>query len=38
MVIRILGVPKCKETRRAERFFKERRDQTQLIDLRESGQ
>lgn len=37
MVIQIFGTPKCKETRKAERFFKERRAQIQLIDLREKG-
>ncbi len=37
MVIQIFGTPKCKETRKAERFFKERRIQIQMIDLREKG-
>ena len=37
MIIQIFGTPKCKETRKAERFFKERRVKTQLIDLREKG-
>jgi len=37
MIIQIFGTPKCKETRKAERFFKERRVKTQLIDLRETG-
>lgn len=37
MVIQIFGTPKCKETRKAERFFKERRIKIQLIDLREKG-
>jgi arsenate reductase-like glutaredoxin family protein len=37
MVIQIFGTPKCRDTRKAERFFKERRIKIQLIDLREKG-
>ena len=37
MIIQIFGTPKCKETRKAERFFKERRVRIQMIDLREKG-
>ncbi len=37
MVVQIFGTPKCKVTRKAERFFKERRVSLQIIDLREKG-
>jgi len=37
MVIQIFGTPKCKDTRKAERFFKERRIGVQMVDLREKG-
>jgi arsenate reductase-like glutaredoxin family protein len=37
LIIQIFGTPKCKDTRKAERFFKERRIKIQLIDLREKG-
>jgi len=37
MIIQIFGTPKCKDTRKAERFFKERRVQIQMVDLREKG-
>ena len=37
MVIQIFGTPKCKDTRKAERFFKERRIKIQMVDLREKG-
>ncbi len=37
MIIQIFGTPKCKDTRKAERFFKERRIKIQLVDLREKG-
>lgn len=36
-VIQIFGVKKCAETRKAERWFKERRAKIQMIDLREKG-
>ncbi|MCP4581821.1 MAG: ArsC family transcriptional regulator [candidate division Zixibacteria bacterium] len=35
MVIQIFGTKKCKDTQKAIRFFKERRMQTQFINLRE---
>ena len=35
MVIQIFGTKKCKDTKKAIRFFKERRIQTQFINLRE---
>jgi len=35
MVIQIFGTKKCKDTQKAIRFFKERRIQTQFIDLKE---
>lgn len=34
-MIQVFGTPKCKDTRKAERFFKERGIKIQLIDLRE---
>jgi arsenate reductase-like glutaredoxin family protein len=37
MIVQIFGTPKCKDTRKAERFFKERRIKIQLVDLREKG-
>jgi len=35
MTIQIFGTPKCKRTRAAERFFKERRVRVQVVDLSE---
>ena len=35
MNIQIFGTKKCSETRKAERYFKERRIKYQMIDLRE---
>jgi arsenate reductase len=35
MVIQIFGTKKCKDTQKAIRFFKERRIQTQFINLQE---
>ena len=37
MIVQIFGTPKCRDTRKAERFFKERRINIQLVDLREKG-
>ena len=37
MNIQIFGTKKCPETRKAERFFKERRIKAQFIDLKEKG-
>ena len=37
MNIQIFGTKKCFDTRKAERYFKERRIRYQLIDLREKG-
>ncbi len=37
MNIQIFGTKKCQDTRKAERFFKERRIKYQLIDMREKG-
>ena len=37
MNIQIFGTKKCFETKKAERYFKERRVKYQLIDLREKG-
>jgi arsenate reductase-like glutaredoxin family protein len=37
MTIQIFGTPKCKRTRAAERFFKERKIRVQLIDLSEQN-
>ncbi len=37
MNIQIFGVPKCQDTRKAERYFKERRIPFQLIDLTRKG-
>jgi arsenate reductase len=36
-VIQIFGTPKCATTRKAERFFSERRVRFQSIDLRRKG-
>ena len=35
MNIQIVGTKKCSDTRKAERYFKERRIKYQMIDLRE---
>ena len=35
MNIQIFGIKKCSDTRKAERYFKERRIKYQMIDLRE---
>ena len=35
MNIQILGTKKCSDTRKAERYFKERRIKYQMIDIRE---
>ncbi|MDE6502171.1 MAG: arsenate reductase family protein [Ruminococcus sp.] len=37
MNIQIFGTKKCQDTRKAERFFKERRIKYQLIDMKEKG-
>ena len=37
MNVQIFGTPKCKDTRKAERWFKERRIPVHSIDLRERG-
>jgi Spx/MgsR family transcriptional regulator len=37
MNIQIIGVKSCSDTRKAERYFKERRIQFQLRDLNEKG-
>ena len=37
MTIQIFGSPKCKRTRAAERFFKERKIRVQMIDLAEQN-
>ncbi len=37
MTIQIFGTPKCKRTRAAERFFKERKVRVQMIDLSEQN-
>jgi len=36
-VVQIFGHRKCADTRKAERWFKERRQKIQLVDLREKG-
>lgn len=36
-MIQIFGTRKCKETRKAERFFKERGIKIHFVDLREKG-
>lgn len=35
MTVQIFGTPKCKDTRKAERFFKERAVKVHFVDLRE---
>ena len=37
MNIQIFGTKKCNDTKKAERFFKERGIKYQFIDLREKG-
>lgn len=37
MNIQIFGTKKCSDTRKAERFFKERRIKYQLVDMKEKG-
>ncbi|MFH1701618.1 MAG: ArsC/Spx/MgsR family protein [Candidatus Zixiibacteriota bacterium] len=37
MMIQIFGTRKCKNTRKAERFFKERRIKSHFVDLREKA-
>ncbi|MCR4803656.1 MAG: arsenate reductase family protein [Lachnospiraceae bacterium] len=37
MNIQIFGTKKCKDTRKAERFFKERRIPFQFVDTKEKG-
>lgn len=37
MNIQIFGTKKCFDTKKAERYFKERRVKYQMIDLREKG-
>ena len=37
MNIRIFGTKKCSDTRKAERFFKERRIKYQFVDMKEKG-
>lgn len=37
MNIQIFGTKKCFDTKKAERFFKERRIKYQLIDMKEKG-
>lgn len=37
MNIQIFGTKKCFDTKKAERFFKERRVKYQLIDMKEKG-
>jgi arsenate reductase (glutaredoxin) len=36
-IVQIFGHKKCADTRKAERWFKERRLKIQMIDLREKG-
>jgi arsenate reductase len=36
-VVQIFGTKKCADTRKAERWFKERSIRTQLIDLKDKG-
>jgi len=36
-IVQIFGHQKCADTRKAERWFKERRVKLQMIDLREKG-
>lgn len=37
MNIQIFGTKKCSDTRKAERYFKERRIKYQMIDMKEKG-
>ena len=37
MNIQIFGTKKCNDTKKAERYFKERRIKYQLIDMKEKG-
>lgn len=37
MIIQIFGKKNCSDTRKAERFFKERKIQIQFINLKEKG-
>jgi len=37
VIIQIFGTPKCSDTRKAERFFSDRRVQFHLRDLNEKG-
>ena len=37
MNIQIFGTKKCFDTKKAERYFKERRVKYQMIDLKEKG-
>jgi arsenate reductase-like glutaredoxin family protein len=37
MIVQIFGTKKCQDSRKAERWFKERGRQIQSIDLREKG-
>lgn len=37
MIIQIFGTRKCRDTQKALRFFKERRIETQFIDLAQKG-
>ena len=37
MNIQIFGTKKCKDTRKAERFFKERGIKFQFVDINEKG-
>ena len=37
MAIQIFGTKKCSDTRKAERFFKERGVKYQFVDLKEKG-
>jgi arsenate reductase len=36
-VVQVFGTKKCQETRKAERWFKERSIKIQLVDLKEKG-
>ena len=37
MIIQIFGTKKCNDTKKAERFFKERGIKYQFIDMKEKG-
>lgn len=37
MVVQIFGTPKCQDTNKAVRFFKERKIQVHFVDLREKA-